>query len=214
MKNIAIYGAGGFGREIACCIRLINKEKAMWNMIGFFDDGMEKGQNVSRYGKILGGIKDLDQWPDSLDIVIAVGGGADRKYIYEHINNKRISFPNIIAPDIRYSDFKSFNIGVGNIITGGCVFSCDASIGDFNTLNGSVVLGHDVSIGDFNTLMPTTRLSGNVNVGDMNFFGIGSIVIQNIRIGYNVRIGAGSVIMRKTKDNFLYVGNPAVIVKY
>ena len=40
MKDIAIYGAGGFGREIACLIQMINKseKKPKWNIVGFFDD--------------------------------------------------------------------------------------------------------------------------------------------------------------------------------
>lgn len=40
LKDIAVYGAGGFGREIACLIRLINEslEEPKWNFIGFFDD--------------------------------------------------------------------------------------------------------------------------------------------------------------------------------
>ena len=39
MKDIAIFGAGGFGREVACLIKRINKQQPnTWNFIGFFDD--------------------------------------------------------------------------------------------------------------------------------------------------------------------------------
>lgn len=41
MKDIAIFGAGGFGREVACLIKRINKIKPQWNFIGFFDDNEE-----------------------------------------------------------------------------------------------------------------------------------------------------------------------------
>ena len=42
MKDIAIYGAGGMGRETACLIERINKAspKTIWNLIGFYDDGL------------------------------------------------------------------------------------------------------------------------------------------------------------------------------
>ena len=45
IKDIAIYGAGGFGREVACLIRIINEslKEPRWNIIGFFDDGKEVG---------------------------------------------------------------------------------------------------------------------------------------------------------------------------
>lgn len=46
MKDIAIFGAGGFGREVACLIRSINEcidvDEERWNFIGFFDDVKEK----------------------------------------------------------------------------------------------------------------------------------------------------------------------------
>lgn len=37
MRDIAVYGAGGFGCEIACLIKLVNESlrKARWNFIGF-----------------------------------------------------------------------------------------------------------------------------------------------------------------------------------
>ena len=41
MKEIAIFGAGGFGREIACIINQINQANHCWKFIGFFDDGIE-----------------------------------------------------------------------------------------------------------------------------------------------------------------------------
>ncbi|MBQ1739289.1 MAG: transferase, partial [Clostridiales bacterium] len=36
--KIAIYGAGGFGKEVACLIKRINDNGGDWELIGFFDD--------------------------------------------------------------------------------------------------------------------------------------------------------------------------------
>ena len=54
MNNIAIYGAGGFGREVACLIKRINEKSPTWNLIGFFDDDPKlKGQMISHsFGSI------------------------------------------------------------------------------------------------------------------------------------------------------------------
>ena len=30
MKDIAIYGAGGFGKEVACIVNLLNEKKSQW----------------------------------------------------------------------------------------------------------------------------------------------------------------------------------------
>ena len=49
MMNIAIYGAGGFGKEVACLIDRINRNGGNWNLFGFFDDTKPAGSSVSRY---------------------------------------------------------------------------------------------------------------------------------------------------------------------
>ncbi len=51
MKDIAIYGAGGFGREVACLIHIINKKTPQWNLIGFFDDDAKLKNTKNEYGK-------------------------------------------------------------------------------------------------------------------------------------------------------------------
>ncbi len=210
MKDIAIFGAGGFGKEVACLINRINEVNYLWNLIGFFDDNAElKGKMISHYAPCIGGVKDLNEYGRELNLVIAIGNPTTMKKVVESIDNENVHFPNLIHPNVRYSDIETFSIGQGNIVQGGCTFSCDVVIGDFNVLNGSVVLGHDVKLGNFNTLMPAVRISGEVAVGDHNFFGVGSIVLQQKKIGNNVTLAAGSVLMTKTKDGNLYMGVPA-----
>ena len=41
MEKIVIYGAGGFGRELAYLIELINEKKPTYDLIGFIDDGSQ-----------------------------------------------------------------------------------------------------------------------------------------------------------------------------
>lgn len=209
MKDIAIYGAGGFGREIACLLRHINQyENHDWNLIGFFDDGKAKDTQTG-YGKVLGGIDALNSYNKPLSIVIAIGTPKTINHITQIITNPLIDYPNIIAPNVLFFDNESTVMGKGNVITFGCRLSCNTTLGNFNVLNGCVSLGHDVNIGNFNVCMPEARLSGEVIVGDMNLFGGRSFVAQQVKIGSNTTIGAGSVVIRKTKDNALYLGNPA-----
>ncbi|MDY4568968.1 MAG: NeuD/PglB/VioB family sugar acetyltransferase [Alloprevotella sp.] len=212
MKDIAIFGAGGFGREVACLIRLINEklEEPQWNLIGFFDDNEAlKGQPVSHFGKCLGGTDLLNSWNKPLALVMAIGSSVVVKKIVEKITNENVEFPNLIHPNFSNSDPETFSIGRGNIIQSNCTATCNVTIGDFNIFNGSVVMGHDVNIGNYNTFMPAVRVSGEVKVGEYNFFGVGSIILQQIKIGNKVRLGAGSVLMTKPKDGFLYLGVPA-----
>lgn len=215
MKDIAIYGAGGFGREVACLLKRINEKEPTWNLVGFFDDNPDlKGKLISNYAICLGGIEELNAYPKKLCVTIPIGNPMVVRKIYESINNPNIDFPNLLAPETMIVDKDSFKIGKGNIIQTDCFFSCNVSMGDFNIFNGWVAFGHDDTIGSYNTFMPDTKISGSVTIGDENFFGVGSIVLQQLKIGNKVRIGAGSVLMTKPKDGELYIGNPAVKFKF
>ena len=209
-KKIAIYGAGGLGREVAGGIQRINKAgKDAWELVGFYDDALEKGTVISHYGTILGGMKELNEVNEPMALAIAVGTPASRKLIHERITNPNITFPNLIAPSFRVLDSATFKIGEGNIIQDNCSVTCDVEIGNYNVINGSNALGHDVVLGDFNVLMPGVRLSGEVKVGDSNLFGVDSVVLQRIKVGSGVILGAGSVLMSKPKDGHTYIGVPA-----
>ena len=215
MKDIAIYGAGGFGKEVACLIRQINDmNHAGWNLIGFFDDNKNKGVAISHYGTVIGNIDDLNHYNKKLAIVLAMGSPQYMKNIKKEITNGNVYFPNIIAPDFGISDKEAFSIGEGNIIGWRCSVSCDVAIGNFNILNADIVIGHDTNIGNYNIIMPDIRISGEVSIGESNLLGVGSIVLQQLRIGNHVRLGAGAVLMTKPKDNSLYIGNPAKLFKY
>lgn len=213
MKDIAIYGAGGLGREIACLLRLINEKEQTWNMIGFFDDGKEIGYETE-YGRVLGGIEKLNGWNEDLSIVMAIGSPKAVKAVVAKIKTSHVDFPNIVAPDIIILDKKNYSIGQGNVFSMGCLVSCNVHIGDFNLFNGFITIGHDTKIGNYNSFMPAVRISGEVIVGDGNFFGVSSVVLQQVQVGKDTVVGANSLIIRKTKDGQTYMGNPASIIKY
>ena len=211
MKNLAIFGAGGFGKEVACLVRVFNEHHPEWNLIGFFDDGKEKGEAVSHYGTVLGGLNDLLAYPEDLSVVFAIGSPKVIKMISGRVmaENEKVNFPNLIHPECYFADAQTFKIGRGNVIMRGCSFSCDVEMGDFNQMNSISALAHDVKVGSYNVFMPLTRISGEVEIGDHNFFGINSIVLQMIKIKTNIRIGANSVLMTKPRKEGLYMGNPA-----
>ena len=214
MKDIAIFGAGGLGRETAVLIKMLNRNSEEWNLIGYFDDGKPKGMPISHFGKVLGGVNDINSWKTELALVIAIGNPCSVKSVREQITNPNIYFPNLIAPTATIADPMTFSMGEGNIIGSNTWFSCDVKIGNFNLFNGDVVMGHDVTIGSYNTIMPDIRISGEVGIGNCNVLGVGSIVLQQIKIGTGVHLGAGAVLMTKPKDNCTYIGNPAKIFKF
>ena len=213
MKDIAIFGAGGFGREIACLINIINRELPTWNLIGFYDDNPDLWGQDLVYGKVLGGIDALNKRKDPISVVISIGVPQTMKSVVENVKNTVVDFPNIIAPSVTFLDLDSVKMGMGNIICSSCLLSCNVSLGNFNVLNGFIPVGHDTVIGNYNVIMPSTNISGGVSLGNENFLGVKTTILQYVKMGNNVRVGAGSVVMRNTKDGNLYMGNPATKVK-
>lgn len=214
MKDIAIYGAGGFGREIACLLKRINNEsKEDWNLVGFFDDGTPVGSK-NEYGEVLGNIDLLNAWNKPLSVVFAIGSPKTVSMLHSKINNININFPNIIAPDTLFLDKETVRMGMGNVFCSRCLVSCNIEIGNFNTFNGYITVGHDAVIGNYNSIMPAVKISGGVHIGEGNFLGVNSVILQYKSIGNDTTIGAGAVVLRNTKDGNTYVGNPATKVKY
>lgn len=212
MKDIAIYGFGGFGREVACIIKAINSVEPTWNMVGFFDDGVPLATSC-KYGEVLGSMTQLNNWPSELAVVFAIGSGNVVNLLQSKVANPNIWFPNIIAPNVQFFDRDEVTLGHGNIITFGCRVSTGVSLGNFNILNGCVSLGHDVTMGDFNVMFPETRISGMTTIGNNNFFGAKSFVAQMLNIPDDVRVSAGAILLTKPKAGNLYVGNPAKAIK-
>ena len=209
MKDIVIFGAVGLGREVACLIKRINAVHPEWNLLGFYDDGIELGTR-NEYGAVLGNVQDLANYGKEISVAVAIGSPDVVKRIVETLlKNKRLKFPNLISPDFNISDPDNYTMGYGNIIQRSCTISCNVHIGNFNLLNTHTGLGHDVTMGDYNSLMPAVKISGEVSIGCSNFFGVGSIVLQRLKIGNRIKLGAGSVLMTRVKDDNLYMGNPA-----
>ncbi|MGM9709310.1 MAG: acetyltransferase [Prevotella sp.] len=209
MKDLAIFGAGGFGREIACIIKQINAIEQKWNLIGFFDDNESLFGSSNEYGVVLGNTEVLNSWNKPLSIVIAIGNPNILKNLSEKINNQLIDFPNIIAPNACIMDYDNIKMGKGNVICPNCLISCNVELGNFNLINVMSQLGHDAKMMNYNVVMPSVNISGGVVVGNCNLFGVKSFIIQYKTIGNNVLITPGSIMLRNGKDHTTYMGNPA-----
>lgn len=77
MKDIAIYGFGGFGREIACVINAINQVTPTCSLYRLsFDDGHSVGE-ANKYGRVLGNMETVTAYNGSpLAIVMAIASPA------------------------------------------------------------------------------------------------------------------------------------------
>lgn len=210
IRDIAIYGAGGLGREMALLLEQINEVEKRWNLIGFFDDFQTEPTALGM--NLLGGVHNLNEYRRSLAVLIAIADSGARRKIVTSVSNTLIDFPVIVHPQCILGA-ASNQIGRGSVLTAGCILTTGIVIREFVIVNLSVTVGHDVTIGAFSSLMPGAHISGNVTIGEGVLFGTGATILQNLKVGAGARIGAGAVVTKSVERGTTVVGVPAREVK-
>jgi sugar O-acyltransferase (sialic acid O-acetyltransferase NeuD family) len=206
LKDIAIVGAGGLGKEIAVLIHHINQRELTWNLIGFYDDAEPIGQKVAGH-TVLGTVNDLNNVPYPLNVVIAIGDPAIKFNVVSKVKNGSILYPVLIHPASTMGI--DVHVGAGTIITAGCHLTIGIQVGAHVLLNLNSTIGHDVEIGSYSSIMPGVHISGFVQIGESVLIGTGASILQHIRIGASARIGAGSIVTKSVLSNTTVMGVPA-----
>jgi sugar O-acyltransferase (sialic acid O-acetyltransferase NeuD family) len=207
LKNLAIYGAGGFGRETALLVNQINAKSPKWRLTGFYDDGLPAGTVVDETS-VLGGMDQLNALKVATDIAIAIADPLTRKRVFERIINSQVEFPSLIHPGFSMGSTGN-RIGKGCILTAGSILTTGIQVGDFVIVNLLSSIGHDVRIGNFSSIMPGCSISGNVTIGAESLVGTGGRILQNLSIGSGCRVGAGAVVTQHFGNNKTILGVPA-----
>lgn len=213
MKDIAIFGAGGFGREVLMLISQINDNNLTWNVLGFYDDSFEKGSIVNGF-PVLGGLSDLNEINNEIYVIYAIGNPTAKKKIISKVENDKIKYPVLIHPSAIIGDSEFVKINPGTIITAGCIVTVNINIGYHVILNLMCTVGHDTNIGDFSSFMPSVNISGEVEIEECVYVGTGAKIINQLVIGSNTIIGAGAVVSKSLPANCTAVGIPAKPIKF
>ena len=214
MKDIAIFGVGGFGREVLTLIQAINKVEHIWNVIGFYDDGYEVGYE-SHGLKVLGGTKELSELKTPLALTIAIGTPRIKRAILKKIgDNDIIEYPTLMHPTALIGDKDYVKIGKGCIFCANTIITCDIEIGDFVILNLACTLGHDTVVKDYCAFMPTCNISGECVIEEGVYCGTGVKIINKASIGTETIVGAGAVVVKPLPAKCTAVGAPAKVIKF
>jgi len=206
MKPIAIFGAGGLGKEVLALIRALPE----WEPVGFYDDQIQKGVMLNGI-EILGNTDRLkkDAVKD-LNLIIAVGNPQVKKAIVDMLKGiRKIRYPSLVHPSAIIVDLASVRIGAGAIVTAGCILTTNISIGTHVLLNINSTIGHDCRIGDYSSIMPGANLSGDVKVGTEVLIGSGANVMNGVSLGDRCKIGMGAAVLRNVENGSTAVGVPA-----
>jgi sugar O-acyltransferase (sialic acid O-acetyltransferase NeuD family) len=213
-QAIAIYGAGGFAREVLQIVLDINAASAtpVWEPLGFVVDSAFVGGGTAVHGlPILGGPDWLAQNPTT-HLVIAIGAPAAKHRIAMEVGAASGNpFALLVHP--RAWVGCNVHIGQGAIVCAGCLVTTDIRIGGHVHVNIGCTLGHDAELKDFATLNPSVNVSGNVNIGVGSEIGTGSILIPHAHVGDWSIVGAGALVTKPLPGNVTAVGSPARVIK-
>lgn len=193
MVNIAIYGAGGFGKETRFLLESINRDSPRFVFQGFLDDAPKASDRIAESGRF-----------DS--VAIAIAAPLARKNVYGKCGSQ-YAYPNLVDPFV-FID-QSVVLGKGLIICAGVKITVDVALGDFVIVNLNATIGHDVKVGAFSSIMPSANISGNVSLGAGVFIGSGATVLQGLKIGDGAVIGAGAVVTKNVPAGVVAKGIPA-----
>lgn len=208
MNELAIFGTGGFAREVHQVVEDVNDRALTWRFLGFLDsDPSRHGQELHGH-RVLGGGEWLADHPE-VAVAVAIGSPVARWRVVGGLSHTR--WATLIHP--RAWIGSGVKIGEGTIVCAGSLITTDIVIGSHVILNLDCTVGHDARIGEFATAAPSVNISGNVRVGPGCDLGTGSNIIQDLTIGEWSVVGAGAVVIRDLPANVTAVGVPAKVVE-
>lgn len=213
MKNLIIFGASGFGREVAWLVERINKVIPTWNLLGFLDDNEAiHGTEINGY-RVLGGTAAVEDYPEAF-FVCAVGSSKVREKIIGNMKtvNPDVRFATVIDPSVEMSDLVT--IGEGTIVCAHTIITVNISIGRHVIINLDCTIGHDAVLQDYVTLYPSVNVSGMTNIGRCSELGTGMQIIQGKTVGEYSVVGAGAVVIKDIPAKCTAVGSPARPIKF
>jgi sugar O-acyltransferase (sialic acid O-acetyltransferase NeuD family) len=208
--RIAIYGGGGFGREVLQLVKDLAAAGARIACAGFLIDAAFRQVELVGNLQVLGDA-DWLQTDEQVAVAIAIGSPAARSRIAERIE-RNFGARVVTLSHPRATIGETVSIGTGTIACAGSVATADILIGAYVQLHVNCTIGHDVTIGSFATIAPGANIGGRTAIGEGAFVGSGAVILPRLTIGLWSVIGAGSVVTADVPDNATVAGVPAKII--
>lgn len=206
--KLAIYGAGGLGREVYEIAMRRNAASKLWNDIVFIDDFSAEGDY---FGTQRIHFKSLLDYKERYECIIAVGEPKSREVLYKKLVDHDVRLTNLIDTTAIISPTCKIDPGV--IICEFSTIHTDVEIGCNVLIQPFCDIGHDIRIGNHSVLSTFCAPGGGTIFGDRVFVGMHSVLMEGLVIGDDAIIAMGSVVFRDIPAMATVVGNPARITR-
>lgn len=204
-KVLAIYGAGGLGREVLELAGLINRKYDKWEKIIFVIDGNPgapvNGIPVYNYANA------TEEYGNALEFTIGIGEPAIREKIFTKLKSVGMVVATLIHPEVYMPE--TTLIGQGVTINMGAFISCNVTICDNVYIQPHVNIGHDCILEEGCVISAFGNVAGAVHIGKYVYLGISSCIKEKIIVGDYSIVGMASAVYKDIPKEVVAVGNPA-----
>jgi sugar O-acyltransferase (sialic acid O-acetyltransferase NeuD family) len=209
LRDLVIYGAGGFGTEALEIAEAINADTLQWNILGFIDDdSIKHGTGICGY-PVFGGREWLRN--NLADVIICIGSPRLRRKVSLDLHSEyRCRFPALLHPSAIVS--KRAIVGAGSVVCPAATIAANTQIGNHVLVGRNASIGHDITIGDYANIFPSATISGHCRIGEGTEIGSNATTIPKMNINSWSVVGAGSVVIQDLPSNVTAVGSQARII--
>lgn len=191
--RLAIFGCGGFGREVYAAARSQGVERIVF----VADEPIPPIFSCEVIAP--------EQLAADDRLVIAIGDSAARMSVSQRLSHATWGEVRAASCEIG----PEVEIGVGAVFCGKTIVTASARIGRHFQCNIYSYVAHDCEIGDYVTFAPKVCCNGNVKIGDGAYVGTAATLRQGVSIGAGAVIGMGAVVTKDVAPGVTVVGNPA-----